>query len=57
MKYFITPVLSLVVGLFIAGMITWGNTADIGLVLQVVLIVSLLMCIAKMSGASAKFEF
>lgn len=42
MKFFLLPMLSLVLGLVIAGVITWNNTANISLVFQVLLTVGLL---------------
>ena len=35
MKYFILPLMSLVVGLIIAGLITWNNTNNIILIFNV----------------------
>lgn len=42
MKYFLVPVLSLIVGLAVAAGLTWHNTSDLGRVLQMVLTVGLL---------------
>lgn len=48
MKYFYIPILSLIVGLFSAGYITWNNTGNFSLVFQVLLIVGLL-CVLEIS--------
>lgn len=48
MKFFKVPIISLVMGLLLAGFITWKNTGNLALVFQTVLIVSLL-CILEIS--------
>lgn len=48
MKYFIVPIASLVVGLLLAGIMTWNNTGNVAMVVQTTLIVSLL-CILEIS--------
>lgn len=48
MKYFVVPIVSLVVGLIVAGLMAWSNTANLAVVFQVLLIVGLL-CVLEIS--------
>lgn len=47
-KYFVVPFISLIVGLITAAYMTWNNTADVGLVIQMVFTVGLL-CVLEIS--------
>lgn len=48
MKYFVVPIVSFIVGLMLAGFMTWMNTGNFSLVAQTLLIVSLL-CVLEIS--------
>lgn len=48
MKYFVLPITTFVIGLLLAGYMTWNNTGNLALVLQVLLTVGLL-CVLEIS--------